>query len=311
MPSSGVSTFSVTCQQLITDAFILAEIIDDTDVLEAADYNVALNALNKMVKSLQARGYGLWLNQEVFLALGYQQQSFLLGPTGDNCSASMNQAAIATSGNAGDTSITLVSAAGISNGDYIGIQLDDGTMQWTTVSGIPANNIVPLAAALTYSASIPNIVFSYTTKINRPLEIIEARLRDKNGLDSPMDIINVYDYRQSLSQKATQGKPNQVAYDPQLTNGVLYVWETASDVTDRLVMTAKRPVYDFVNVGDEPDFPIEWSEFLEAALARRLSFKFPTSPEKKKELIMLEKELQIDVESFDRERYIQFMPDYD
>ncbi len=311
MPSSGVSIYSITCQQLITDSFILAEIIDDTDVLEAADYNVALNTLNKMVKSLQARGYGLWLNQEVFLALGYQQQSFLLGPTGDNCSAAMNQAAVAISGNAGDTSITLVSSAGISNGDYIGIQLDDGTMQWTTVSGIPANNIVPLAAALTYSASIPNIVFSYTTKINRPLEIIEARLRDKNGLDSPMDIINVYDYRQSLSQKATQGKPNQVAYDSQLTNGVLYVWETASDVTDRLAMTIKRPVYDFVNVGDEPDFPIEWSEFLEAALARRLSFKFPTSPEKKKELIMLEKELQNDVESFDRERYIQFMPDYD
>lgn len=311
MTVSGVSTFSVTCQQLIYDAFILAEIIADNDVLEVADYNVALNALNKMVKSLQARGYGLWLNQEVFLCLAYQQQSFRLGPAGDNCAAVMGQTAISSGASAGDTTITVDSATGITSGQNIGIQLDDLTMQWTTVSGAPVGNLVTLAAALTADASVTNVVFTYTTKIDRPLEVLEARLRDKSGIDSPLEVMTVYTYRQSLSQKNTRGKPSQVAYDPQLNSSILYVWETAADVSDRIAMTIKRPVYDFVNVGDTPDFPIEWSEFLEAALAKRLAYKFPTTPQKKAELKELEKELQFDVEGFDRSPFIQFMPDYD
>jgi hypothetical protein len=309
MTVSGTTTFSVTCQELITDAFILAEIIADTDTLEATDYAVALRTLNKMCKSIQARNIGLWLNQEVFLCLEYQEPSYLLGTA--NCAATMVQTAIATAAVSGATSLDVDSITGISNGQYIGIQLDDLTMQWTTVNGVPAGTTIVLSAALTDSAAVANVVFTYTTKTGRPKEIIEARLRDKNGIDTPLSLMPVYSYRQTLSQKTTHGKPNQYAYDPQLANGVLYIWETAADVSDRIAMTIKREVYDFVAVGNTPDFPIEWSEALEAGLAARLAYKFPTTTQKKGELKVLEKERFDEVEGFDREPFIQFMPDYD
>lgn len=311
MTTSGVATFSIDTQTLIYHSFYLAEILAEGEVPEAADYTVALTTLNMMAKSMQARGIGLWLNQNVVLPLAYGQQSYLLGPTGDNCTATMGETAIATAATAGDLTITVDDASAITSAQKIGVQLEDGTMQWTTVNGAPVGNVVTLTAALTAAAAVDAVVFYYTTKTLRPLEIIDARLRDKNGLDSPIIIMTLDQYRQTLSQKSTTGKPNQVAYDPQLVNGVLYVWETATDVSDRILLTIKRPVYDFVAVGDEPDFPIEWSEALEACLASRLAYKFPTTSQKKMELKVLERERLEEAEGFDREPFIQFMPNYE
>lgn len=311
MATSGVSVFSINTSQLIYQAFYLAEIIAQGDTLVSDDYNVALTTLNMMVKSLQARGYGLWLNQDVVLPLAYQQQSYLLGPSGDNCSASMGETAIASAAVSGASVIAVSGSTGITSGQYIGIQLDDLTMQWTTVNGAPSGNNVTLTAALTAAAAAGNVVFFYTSKIARPLEILDVRLRDVNGIDSPVEIITVDEYKRTLSQKSTYGKPNQVAYDPKTVNGLLYVWETAADVSDRMLITIKRPVYDFVNTTDEPDFPIEWSEALEAGLAARLAYKFPCTAQKKAELKLLAVEKLQEAEDFDRPPYISFMPNYD
>jgi hypothetical protein len=42
------------------------------------------------------RGIELWLNQIVTLPLALNQQSYLLGPSGNNCSANMGETAIQT-----------------------------------------------------------------------------------------------------------------------------------------------------------------------------------------------------------------------
>jgi hypothetical protein len=308
MTTSGVTVFSVSMNDLIYGAFELAEVIASGDILNAADYAVAKKTLNMMVKTLQNHGFGLWLNQLVTLPLAKGKQSYLLGPTGDHCSASMGETAIATAALVGASSITVDSITGITNGQYLGIQLNDGTMQWTTVSGAPSGVIVTLAAVLTAAAAVDNVVFFYTSKISRPLEVIEARLQDKNGIDTPLLVQSRQDYI-DLPLKSDSGKANMVSYDPQMVNGVLYVWSTTADVSDRIVMTLKRPVEDFVNATDTPDFPIEWAEALEGGLAERLGHKFHAPAQKKAELAALAKQRLDDAEWYDREKTsVYFVP---
>lgn len=316
MTTSGVSVFSVTMSSIIYDAFQRAEIISAGVTLDAADYDIAKRDLNKMIKAWQARGLGLWLNQQVVLPLAKGQTSYLLGPTGSNCTAlsGFGETTIKTAGLAGAGTIEVDSIAGMSTTQYIGIQLDDGTMQWTTINGAPAGTTVTLTAALTDTVTVGNVVFFYTTKINRPMEIIkgEVRLQDKNGIENPLELISLQEYRAGLSLKSSTGKPSQVAYDPQMINGVFYVWETAVDVSDRILMTVKRPIYDFVNDTDEPDFPIEWADALEKNLAYQIAPKFHVPPQKKAELKVDAKESYDEADWHDRENtYIYFTPSYE
>ncbi len=301
MTVSGISTFSVTMNDLIYGAFQLAEIIASGDILSADDYALAKTTLNMMIKALQARSYGLWLNQQVTLPLAKGKQSYSLGPSGDNCSSSMGETAIATAAILGATTIVVDSITGITTGQYIGIELDDGTMQWTTVNGAPAGSTVTLAAALTAAAAVDSVVFFYTSKINRPLEVIEARLGDSSGIETPLLVVGLQEYR-DLPLKSSASKANQVSYDPQLVNGVLYVWGVDTDLSDRIVMTVKRLVFDFVNTTDTPDFPVEWCEALEGGLAERLAHKFHVPAQKKAELAVLAKQRLNDADWYDREK---------
>lgn len=301
MTTSGVAVFSVTMNDLIYGSFQLAEIIASGDILSADDYDLAKTTLNMMVKTLQVRGFGLWLNQAVTLPLAANKQSYLLGPTGDHCSANMGSTSIATAALLGASTIVVGSITGITSGQYIGIELDNGTIQWTTVNGAPSGVTVTLTNVLTAAAAVSNVVFFYTTKINRPLEVIEARLQDVNNIETPLSVVGLQEYR-DLPIKASIGKGNQVSYDPQLTNGVLYVWSVDPDVADRIVMTVKRPVEDFVNPNDNPDFPIEWAEALEGGLAERLGHKFHVPAQKKAELAALAKQRLDDADWYDREK---------
>lgn len=307
MTTSGVSVFSVSMNDIIYGAFQTAEIIGAGDVLDAADYDIAKKDLNLMVKAWQTRGIGLWLNQQVTLPLAKDQQSYLLGPTGDHCSANLNKTAIATAAGSGSLTIEVDSVAAIDNGENIGIELDNGTMWWTTVNGVPVGTTVALAAALTDDVAVGNVVFSYANIITRPLEILDAVLQDKYGADMPLLLPPLLDYRQ-LPIKDNSGKVNQVSYDPQLVNGVLYIWPPSLEVSDVIVMTIKRPVQDFVNTADTPDFPVEWHDAIIKTLALQISPKFHVPTAKKSELAALAKQAVDDAEWYDREKtYLEFV----
>ena len=210
MTVSGVSVFSITMNDLIYSSFQLAEIISSTQILEAEDYAVAKSTLNMMIKALQSRGYGLWLNQLVTLPLSQNKRSYLLGPTGDHCSANMGETSIATAANLGDTTIQVASITGLASGQNIGIELDDGTMQWTTVNGTPSGTTVTLTDVLTAASAVSSVVFFYANIIARPLEVIEARLADVSGIETPLLVVGRQEYM-DLPLKSSVGKANQVS----------------------------------------------------------------------------------------------------
>ncbi len=270
MTVSGSINFSVSRNDIIKAAMRLLGKLHPGEVPSAEEISDASEALNMMVKAWQTRGFGMWLNQNNTLALAYGTEYYDLGATGTHFAASMAETAMATAAIAGAATITVDSDDSITNGDYIGIELDDGTMQWTTVNGVPVANVVTLTAVLTAAAAVDNVVFSYTTKAQRPMSILDIRRRNTSGNDVEVRTVSRSEYM-AISNKASKGKANQAFYDAQMGNGRLYLWPTCDDVSDRLLITIKRTVYDFDAIADTPDFPQEWYRALKFNLAIEIS----------------------------------------
>ena len=178
------------------------------------------------------------------------------------------------------TSIT-VSGAGTGNievgqvGDHVGIELDSGSMQWTNLGSALSTTITPITA-LSGAAGTDNHVYVYTSKIQRPLDIVECRRRNADDGDIPIWIISRTDYM-DLSNKTNEGPVNSVWYDPQLDNGVLTTWLETDSVKDRLRMSVKYPVQDLDSSTDDFDFPQEWLDALIWNGAVRIAPKFGRS----------------------------------
>jgi hypothetical protein len=153
-------------------------------------------------------------------------------------------------------------------------------------------------------------VFAYTTKINRPQRIISAYRRSIASQDTPMEMIARGDYAE-LSSKTSEGKPIQAFYDPQLSNGALYLWPTADLVTDVVRFWYSRPLEDFDAAADNPDFPIEWGEALIYGLADRLA-SFYQAPSSTRQMLKAEAREKFETASnYDVEPVsVFFQPDF-
>lgn len=271
MATSGSVDFSISRDDIIEQALMMVGEAAEGESITAARTQQCSLWLNLMVKAWMAKGMKLWAMRQATLFLSEGTASYSLGATGTHCTDTYVQTTLSTDEALGSTSLSLTSTTGMSASDNIGIELDDGTIHWTTISGAPGAPTT-IASGLASAATSGNVVFTYTSKINRPQRIdTEAAYRRSSDIkDTPIRIISRAEYAQ-LSNKTTEGKPVQAFYDPQLTNGVLYVWPTPDDATDVLRFWYERILEDFDAAANTPDFAIEWGEALICGLAYRLA----------------------------------------
>ena len=238
-----------------------------------AIYSSCARSLNMMIKAWQAEGIGLWKNQDLAVFQAYEGYSIDIGPSGDNATASYVKTEIATAAASGAGSIVVDSISGMTDGDYIGIELDDKSLQWTTINGTPAAATITLTAALTDAAAVANHVYTYTTKANRPVAISEARIHYPGDTETTLEIIGRNEYMEIANKTAT-GLANSIYFDPQLTDANLKVWMACNDVRYWLMMTGRMPIEDFDAGDDDADFAQEWFLPLSLNLALLIAPKF-------------------------------------
>lgn len=269
MTTSGSTDFSINALDIVSEGYDACGILDPNETLSPDMTASGLKKLNIMVKAWMAQGMNLWAMSEATLFLSLNTQTYSLGGTGDHCTNSYVHTTLSTNEALGSTSLGLTSATGMSASDKIGIVLDSGVIHWTTISGSPGATTT-ISLGLASAASAGNVVFAYTTKINRPLRIISAYRRSISNQDTPIEVTGRKIYSE-LANKFTTGKIVQAYYDPQLTLGKISVWPTNDLATDVLRFWYERPIEDFDSEIDTPDFPIEWSEALINNLAYRLT----------------------------------------
>lgn len=331
MATSGTVTFRTNRDAIINGALRLVNAYDpeNSSGPTAGQVTNAAEALNLMVKTWEAAGLQLWERKYGVIFPQQGQGIFVLGspgPAGDHACLSTPlgsgfvQTTLTDTASSGATSITVDTTSGLSTAGItatsitdtynIGIQQDDGSVHWTTVSGAPVSTTVTLAVGLTDDATAGNYVFCYQTKLIRPLRILDAFVLqlagDSTGYPTtggnsiPVRIVSKDEYN-AFGAKNAQGTPIQLAYHPQSNNGIVYLYPTFLVANQLLYIEFTKPIDDFASASDDYDMPQEWGEALKFNLALRIAPEYEVPKAKYDQIKELAGALYTFVEGYDQE----------
>jgi hypothetical protein len=261
-----------TIGEIITEALLLCQGLDQDEPPDGQAVAQGMRRYNDILRSWYTRGLHQWRKQEIVLPLNPSQTMYLLGGAATDAywadEEDFYATTVATAAIAGATTLVLTSAANYTNGDYVGIELSDGTRQWTTATKV--SNTLTLADALTAAVAAAATVYMFTARPPRPLRVIHARRRSSSdAVDVPVRI-EAHNYYRDQPAKTTTGTVVHVYYQPTLDSGRLYVWQPTALATQQLRLTVERPFTLGVSSSDIPDFPDEWNEAMTYVLATRL-----------------------------------------
>ena len=307
---SGQYAMSPAATSVIRLAFRCMGTINEDEVPTQGMYQDGIDSLNALVTEWQATGIHIWTEAEGILFLQQNQTRYTISTTTtDHWADAYGYAAstLASTAVAGATSITVESpgltTVPFSVGQKIGIVLDTGAAFWTTIKSTPANNVVPLAAALPSQASAQSFCYAYTSNIVRPLRMPAARrLAFAGMIETPLtDMLSRKAYM-DLPNKNSPGLVTQAFYNPARDTGEIYVWNSPQDATNALRFTYYRPIQDFSNPDDQADLPAEWQNALKWNLAKELGPSYSVPLQRMTMLILPQAQTKLDlVMGWDRE----------
>lgn len=108
----------------------------------------------------------------------------------------------------------------------------------------------------------------------RPSAIVGAYVRDSNGVDSPLDIIEAGFYR-ALSLKSLSGTPEYLWYSPEYPLGKIYLYPQGGTT---IYLDTLKPLTDPSLITSTVSFPPEYDEAIKFQLALRLAPEFGREP---------------------------------
>jgi hypothetical protein len=282
--TSNSFDYSLTAANIIDMAVENLGVLASGGTIVAADQTLALRRLNVIAKQHQgtadgAPGLKVHTRQRVTLLLAKGQQSYLVGPatTDARASTAVGRTTISADEAASQTTLSITSNTDttsypgttitMTNGDFIGIELDDGTIQWTTISGTPGATAT-VATGLTSAAAAGNYVWWFTARAQRFPIIESARLRDENRKDVPLTIYRTaQEYDDGVADKYADGAPTALLVEPLRINTRVTLDSQPTDVTDTLEMTVLYPAEDYDATTNDIAFPQEALRFLAWELA--------------------------------------------
>ena len=291
MASSGSYDFSITRDEIINLALQHVNVIGEGESGTTSQISEASKLLNMIVKLRAADGMPSWALKRGYV-LPFSGASSI--NTNSHVVSAYDTTTLSADSAAGDTTLTVTSISGFSNGDQIGIELDDGTVDWTTINGAPGGTTITITDGVTSAASSGNRVYGYTAsseRVQKPLRIVSADLLDvSSGTSSTLSTITLEEYYM-LSNRTSASVPNMMAYDPNPssetalnTNGTIFVWPRFNDGDSVIEFTYQRPFQDFDAATDNPDFPQAFYLPLMLELAAILGIKAGVTIEERREL---------------------------
>ena len=296
MASTNSYNFTVTRDQIISLAMQHVSLLGEGETPTAASVTEAALLLNMIVKLRAADGMPLWALKRGTI-LPFSDASSI--NTNSHVVTFYDTTTLSANAAAAATSLSITAAGTIANSDQLGIELDDGTVQWTTVSSGGGTTTLTAATGLTSAASSGNRIFAYTAsadRVQRPLRILDANILQVSDETSwGIDIEEYSDYY-SLSNRTTDGVPTAIFYDAGLgattadpsssTNwyGTIFVYPRFEDGKKVIEFTYQRPFQDFDAASDNPDFPQEFYLPLMLELAAMLGPKAGLTIEERRSL---------------------------
>ena len=285
MATSGSDNFNQTRNELVYDALSLIGVYGIGRTISSEDMSFCTNMLNKMIKAWQAKGIHLWAKEEGILFIADNTAEYTLSNASSSARVTSKADAVITeldgAAASGATSLTVTSTTGMATSDIIGIVQDNDVINWTTISTIPTATTLTIASGLSAAAADNSNVYTFTSRINKPLRILS--MRRITGIDAgstttkseiPMMPLSHEEYFDLPSKTQNAANPTHFYYNPDLTSGTLHLWPRPSDPEVYFGFTYERALEDFDASTDNPDLPTEWLEVMTYQLAVRVAPAF-------------------------------------
>ena len=290
MSTSNSYDYSITAADIIQAALEDIGVVADGEAVTASDSALCLKRLNFIAKQYQGKADGqpglkAWTRQRIALFLAKGQQSYTVGPASTDARATTlyGRTTISAAEASGQTIISITSntdtatnpgtTVTMTAADIIGIELDDGTIHWSTISGTPASTAT-IAVALTGAAAAGNYVYWFTSRAQRFPVLEYASLREANGTDLPLYIYRDVGEYEANTDKTADADPLSVLVEPLRLNTRLTFESQPVDVTKQVILTVLYPAEDYDSTANDIAFPQEWFAALEWELAFRIAPAF-------------------------------------
>lgn len=264
MSTSGSYDFTVTRDDIITDAFGAIGIGNEGENLTGDMTTRASRMLNMIAQQFSSRADGaqnmkMWTREEVTLFPQYNQYKYNIGPAASDDYATAetyDSTTIAVAGTSGASTVEVASSSGMAASDYFLVMLDSGSYHQTTITAITSNTCT-MADTLGGAAAVGKNVYAFTNKSQKPLDILYMLRRESNGDDSMLDKLNLGQYYGNPDKDAI-GDPTSYYYEEKVDNGTLFFDTAITDASDFFVFKHLRPIQDFDASTDNPEFPKIW-----------------------------------------------------
>lgn len=287
MATSGSWDYGRTAAQIITSALENLGVLAAGGTVATADNTTALARLNYIAKQNQGQNDGspglkVHTRQRVALFVAKGQQTYTVGPASTDARATIlyGRTTISADEAAAQTVISITSNTDTTNypgttvtmasADIVGIELNDGTIQWTTISGTPAATMT-IGNALTGASSAGRYVWWFTARAQRLINLEAAVLRDKNLNDIQLGIFRtIQQYDIGIANKYADGAPRNVLFEPLRVNSRITLDSQPTDVTSQIILTGWYPSEDYDATSDDIAYPQESFRFLSWELTYEL-----------------------------------------
>lgn len=278
MTTSSSWDYSLTAAGIMDMALENLGVVSEGVSGSSAQYTTLLRRLNVVAKQFQGTADGspgmkVHTRQRITLVVAKGQQTYTIGPASGDSRATTQLGITTISANeaAAQTVLSVTSITDTTNypgttitmtaSDIIGIQLNDGTIQWSTISSTGGGPVVTISTGggLTAAANAGNYVYWFTTRAQR-FPILEAAvLRDSSQNDVQLVIDdNVSQYDTDVTNKYSDGDPTSLLYEPLRTNTRITLNAQPTDVTKLIILTVLYPAEDYDASTDDIAFPQEW-----------------------------------------------------
>lgn len=312
MATSQSTNFTNTKNEIIADAYSILNVYGADEVVSAEDSALASRILNRMTKAWQATGVHLWKKETAIVFLQKDQIEYSLKSTStDHATLSYVETTLSADEAIAQTTLSVTSSSGMTAADYIGIENEDGELQWSTINNVPDSTSVVIDDPLTTACESSAVVYAYTTKLDEPFNIYSAVRESSGAIDTPMNYLSYEAYFQ-LPNKTSSSTPVSYSYDRQLGDGIIRVWPAPDDVEYIMKINISAKVQDFDSAANTPDFPQEWYEALILNLAMKLAPAFGKTTAAQYQFLKQQADNALmEASSFDNEQgSLYFQPDH-
>lgn len=130
--------------------------------------------------------------------------------------------------------------------------------------------IIPYTTSETFTLVVGTASYTWgsggTITTTRPLRVIDAYIRDSNGVDYPVDVTMTEKEYDAIADKDASARPTRLYYNPQFTLGKIYL-DYAPDAAETLYLISEKPLTEIATAATTVSLPDFYKNFLKYNLA--------------------------------------------